>query len=379
MLFQSSIRKELARSFGATLVVLVTVVMTIVLIRTLGKASTGAVNPQDVMLFMAYSALGRLPTILTLSLFIAMVSTLTRMYRDSEMVVWFTSGQGLAGFLRPLFRFAWPVLLVIALMALFVWPWTNQQTRDMESRYQQRGDLDRIAPGQFQESSSGNRVFFIDREVGADQSSNNVFIATTEKGKNSVTTAHSGRIERKDDTQFLMLSNGQRLENLIGQSALRVSEFEEYGVKTGDADVLGEGSQESKLLPTRALIKDPTRGNLGELGWRLGLGLAAVNLVILALALPSVNPRGGRSFNLVFVVLAFMVYNNLVNLGQSWVFAGLVSFGGLLLVLHGGVLLLGLAWLAKRHTHWTLRLGRRPQLAPVAVRAGADGSEARSI
>ena len=120
MLFQSSIRKELAHSFGATLVVLVTIVMTIVLIRTLGQASRGSINPQDVMLFMAYSALGRLPTILTLSLFIAMVSTLSRMYRDSEMVVWFTSGQGLAGFLRPLFRFAWPVLLVISLMALFV-------------------------------------------------------------------------------------------------------------------------------------------------------------------------------------------------------------------------------------------------------------------
>ena len=143
MLFQSSIRKELARAFGATLVVLITIVMTIVLIRTLGQASRGSINPQDVMLYMAYSGLGRLPTILTISLFIAMVSTLTRMYRDSEMVVWFTSGQGLAGFLRPLFHFAWPVLLVITLMALFVWPWTNQQTKDMQSRYQQRGDLDR--------------------------------------------------------------------------------------------------------------------------------------------------------------------------------------------------------------------------------------------
>ena len=374
MLFQSSIRKELARSFGATLVVLVTVVMTIVLIRTLGLASRGSVNPQDVMLFMAYSALGRLPTILTLSLFIALVSTLSRMYRDSEMVVWFTSGQGLAGFLRPLFQFAWPVLLVITLTALFAWPWTNQQTRDMQNRYQQRGDLDRITPGQFQESSSGNRVFFIDREAGAAQSSNNVFIATSEKGKNAVTTAQSGRIEQKGDARFLMLSNGQRLENVIGQSALRISEFAEYGVRTGGADVLGAGFQEGKLLTTRALVKDPTSGNLGELAWRLGLALAAVNLVVLALALPSVNPRGGRSGNLIFVVLAFMVYNNLVNLGQGWIFVGLISFGNLLLALHGGVLLLALAWLAARHYHWTWRVRRRRVFAPLAVRSGSDAA-----
>ena len=371
MLFQSSIRKELARSFGATLVVLITIVMTIVLIRTLGQASRGAISPQDVMLFMAYSALGRLPTILTLSLFISMVSTLSRMYSDSEMVVWFSSGQGLAGFLRPLFHFAWPVLLVITLMAVFVWPWANQQTRDMQSRYQQRGDLDRIAPGQFQESSSGNRVFFIDRTLAGEKASNNVFIAATEKGKNAITTAQAGRLERKGESQFLMLSNGQRLENVIGQSALKISDFEEYGVKTGDTAVLGDNVPEAKLMSTRALIKDPSRSNLGELAWRIGLALSAINLVVLALALASVNPRGGRCGNLFFVVLAFIVYNNLVNLGQSWIFVGLIGFAPLLLIMHGGILLLGLAWLAKRHNNWTFRLKRQPRLEPIAVRAGS--------
>jgi len=373
MLFQSSIRKELARSFGATLVVLVTIVMTIVLIRSLGQASRGSISPQDVMLYMAYSGLGRLPTILTLALFLALVSTLSRMYRDSEMVVWFTSGQGLAGFLRPLFQFSWPVLLVITLMAVFVWPWTNQQTKDMQSRYQQRGDLDRITPGVFQESSSGNRVFFIDRDLAGEQASNNVFIAANEKGKSSVTTAQSGRIETRDDAQFLMLSNGQRLENEIGKSALKISDFKEYGVRTSSSALLGETPPEAKLMPTRALIKDPTRGNLGELAWRLGLALSAINLVVLALALSSVNPRGGRSTSMIFVVLAFVVYNNLVNLGQSWIFVGLISFVPLLLALHGGVLLLGLAWLAKRHMQW--HLGRK-QRARVTVLEPQTGGRA---
>ncbi|MDB5744066.1 MAG: permease YjgP/YjgQ family protein [Polaromonas sp.] len=372
MLFQSSIRKELARTFGATLVVLITIVLTIVLIRTLGQASRGSISPQDVMLFMAYSGLGRLPTILTISLFIAMVSTLSRMYRDSEMVVWFTSGQGLAVFLRPLFHFAWPVLLVISLMALFVWPWTNQQTKDMQSRYQQRGDLDRVAPGQFQESSSGNRVFFIDRDVSGEQVSNNVFIAATEKGKTTLTTAQSGRLENKGDAQFLMLSNGQRLENEVGKSAFKVSDFEEYGVKTSNAALVAGAAPEAKLLSTRALVKDPTRSNLGELAWRLGLALSAVNFVVLAVALASVNPRGGRSGNMIFVVLTFVVYNNLVNLGQSWIFVGLIGFGHLLLALHGGVLLLAAAWLFKRHSHW--RFGRKtgPRLSPVPARAGSQ-------
>ena len=360
MLFQSSIRRELARSFGATLVVLITIVLTIVLIRSLGQASRGVINPQDVMLFMAYSTLGRLPTILTLSLFIAMVSTLTRMYRDSEMVVWFTSGQGLTGFLKPMFRFAWPVLLIIGLVALFVWPWTNQQTRDMQERYSARSDLDRVAPGQFQESSSGSRVFFIDRTGSAEQkSSNNVFIAANEKGKNSVTTAASGRIEYKDDRQILLLQKGQRLENEVGKTALKISEFEEYGTNMGDTVQSGNDTSDAKLLSIPALVKTPTRANASELAWRLGLALAALNFVVLAVALASANPRGGRSTNMVLVVLTFLVYNNLVNLGQSWIFGGSIGFWKLLLLLHGGVFLFGLAWLVKRNNNWTLRAALR--------------------
>jgi len=354
MLFQSSIRKELARSFGATLVVLMTIVITIILIRTLGQASRGSVNPQDVMMVMGYSALGRLPIILTLSLFVAMVSTLSRMYRDSEMVVWFVSGRGLAFFLVPLFRFAWPVLLVITVMSVFVWPWSNQQAQDMKDRYEQRGDLERVSPGQFQESSSGNRVFFIDRDVTQEKASNNVFIASTEKGKNSVTTASSGRIETVGDAQMLLLDNGQRLESEIGKSALKITEFAEYGSKAGDSPLIN-GTTPEKSKSTRELLRSPTPGNQGELAWRLGMALAAINFVVIALALASVNPRAGRSGNLIFVLFTFVVYHNLLNLGQSWITVGVANFAGFVLALHGGALLLALGWLSKRHLNWTIK------------------------
>ncbi|MDO9276998.1 MAG: LPS export ABC transporter permease LptF [Polaromonas sp.] len=373
MLFQSSMRKELARSFGATLVVLITIIMTIVLIRTLGQAARGSISPQDVLLIMAYSALGRLPIILTLSLFIAMVSTLSRMYKDSEMVVWFASGRGLIAFLGPLFRFAWPVLLVIALASLFVWPWSNEQTVEMRQRYEQRGDLDRIAPGEFQESSSGSRVFFIDRDSqGRTGGNNNIFISSTDKDKSAVTTARAGRIEMMGDSQMLVLENGQRLENTIGNSALKISDFEEYGVRTGDGSVLGSGERDLKTISTRNLIKSPTRGNLAELAWRIGLAISAINFVVIALALAAVNPRAGRSSNLIFVIFSFVVYSNVMSIGQGWVSLGLVSFSGLLLMLHGGVFILSMAWLVKRHQNWSFRslLSRRaPHLsAGVKVR-----------
>ena len=52
MLFDSTVRRELARTFGACLVVILTIVLTMFLIRTLGQAASGKVAPQDVILLL---------------------------------------------------------------------------------------------------------------------------------------------------------------------------------------------------------------------------------------------------------------------------------------------------------------------------------------
>jgi lipopolysaccharide export system permease protein len=354
MLFHSTVRKELARSFGASLVVLVTIVMTMTLIRTLSLASRGGVNPEEVMMVMGYTVLGYLPTILTLSLFIAIVGTLTRMYRDSEMVIWFSAGRGLSTFVGPLLRFSWPVLLVIGLLALWVWPWANQQTQQLKDRYGRRGDLERVAPGQFQESASGRRVFFLDKDTPDNKSGRNIFISTLEKDKETVTSARSGHVETIGDDQFLILSNGQRLENSLKGEGLRVSEFEVHGTRVRENNLITGEESPTKARSTLALVRNPTPVNLGELAWRLGLALAGLNFVLLSVTVSSVNPRVGRSGNLVFALFAFVLYFNLLNLGQSWIANQRMGFATFLVLVHGGTFLGGVLWLAKQHNNWAL-------------------------
>lgn len=352
MLFHSSLRKELSRSFGATLVVLVTVVMTMTLIRTLGQASRGSFDPSDVTMVMGYTVLAYMPTLLTMSLFIAIISTLSRMYRESEMVIWFCSGKGLSALLRPLMQFAWPIFAVVAALALLVLPWSNQRIENLQKQYEQRGDLDRVAPGQFQESGNGSRVFFVEKATEGQVTGSNVFIASTERGKETVTSARSGRIERLPQGQFLMLSNGQRLESVVGTTDLKVSDFEVYGAQIGADVSANELSTQVNTVTTLTLLQNPTSAYLGELSWRLGLLLAAVNFVVIGVAISSVNPRANKSVNLVFALFTFIVYDNLLNLGQSWIASGQLSFGIYLLLLHGSVFILAVVWLAKGHNNW---------------------------
>lgn len=365
MLFHSSLRKELARSFGATLVVLFTIVITMLLIRTLGLASRGSVDPQEVVLVLGYTVLGRLPVLLTLALFVAIVSTLSRLHGDSEIVIWHSSGIGLGGFLRPILRFAWPILLAIALLVLFVWPWANAQTEDLRGRFENRGDLERVAPGQFQESASGRRVFFIDKDSPDGKQGRNIFISTTQSdGTENVTSARSGRIEWVGDRQFLLLDNGQRLDRVPDGSGLQISEFEHYGVQVGDSAALLNPGRGPKSTDTLSLMRDMgNRFALGELGWRLGMVLTAVNFILIALAVSSANPRAGRGGNLAFTLFAFVFYYNLLNLGLGWVSFGSTSLATLLLGLHGTAFVLAGGWLLKRHTNWRLRdlLRRAPE------------------
>ena len=338
MLFHSSIRQELTKSFGATVVVLVTIVLTMMLIRTLGQASRGYVNPSEVSLVLGYTMLGHLQTILTMSLFIATVSTLSRIHRDSEMVIWLSGGAKLLDFLRPLLSFAWPILLLIFVLAIWVWPWSYEQSQDLKDRFEKRGDLERVAPGQFQESSNGQRVFFIEKNLASDKEGKNVFIVSNERDRQTITTARSGHIEQQNQVRFLMLSNGQQLEISNTDHSLKLSEFTEYATRI-DHDAFAKNPPIARTTSTWDLIKEPSLNHLGELSWRLGVGLAAFNLVLISLTLAQVNSRNARGRQALFALFIFITYENMVNLGQNWIEQGKMAFGPLMLSVHLSVTL----------------------------------------
>ena len=354
MLFHSSIRKELARSFGATLIVLVTIVMTMMLIRTLGQASIGSVNPAEVTLILGYSMLGQLPILLTMSLFISAVGTLSRMYLESEMVIWLASGKGLTALASPMLRFAWPMLVSVFVLMLIVWPWSNEKIGELKNRYERRGDLERVAPGQFQESASGLRVFFIDKESLDNKEGKNVFISSTDHNKQAMTSSKKGHVESINGEAYLVLEDGQRVEQTIGKSEIKITQFKSYTTQLNPS-VTTPDKPPLKTISSIELIKSPSASNLGELGWRLGVAFSAFNVIIIALAITSANPRVGRGGNLAQALLIFIVYFNLINLGQTWVGSGKANLGAFFIALHGGVFLLAFTWLTARHNNWNWR------------------------
>jgi lipopolysaccharide export system permease protein len=343
MLFDSTVRRELARSFGATLVVILTIVITMMLIRTLALAAGGEVAPADVVLLLGYTALGYLPMMLGLSMFVAVVVVLGRMYRDSEMVIWFASGLGLGRFVRPVLQMAWPVLTVAAALLLFVWPWGNRSSEELRNRYEQRTDLARVAPGVFQTSRDGSRVFFVDRASQEGVEAHHVFVLTRKPPLESVVSARSGRLTLEGSDRVLHLDHGQRNEVNSETGARSLASFESYRVLVGETTARRAQEAPAKTMATLDLMRQATPRHQGELAWRFGMLLAAANLLLLGIGVSATQPRRASNWNLLLALLTFVAYFNLVNLSQAWIAAGRFAMVPTLLWIHGGALALGLA------------------------------------
>ena len=122
MVFRKALLRELATVALGTFLVLLGITLTTQLVRFLGQAASGAITSTGVAALLGFTLVSYLPVLLSLTVFIAVLMTLTRSYRDSEMIVWFSCGVSLTQWVRPVLIFALPLVLLIGLLSLALSP-----------------------------------------------------------------------------------------------------------------------------------------------------------------------------------------------------------------------------------------------------------------
>ena len=327
MIFQRALRRELAASAGATFTVLFSILVTWTLISILGKAAGGRVASGDVLALIMFAMLNYLPTVLTLTSFISVLMVVTRSYRDSEMVVWFASGLSLARWIRPVLTFGLPLVILVGTLSMLVTPWAKMKSTEFIQRFEKREDLKKVSPGQFKESSSSNRVFFVEGVSGGSTVVQNVFVNTVEGKVSTVVVAKEGVIEADGKGgQFLVLKNGRRYQGTPGQADFQSMEFERYSMRVATKAAVTGGVLPTNATSTRELLTAPSRAARGELLGRISAPITCLLLILLAIPLGFVNPRAGSAANLIVALLIFITYTNLVNLVQASVTKGKIDF-----------------------------------------------------
>jgi lipopolysaccharide export system permease protein len=86
--------------------------------------------------------------------------------------------------------------------------------------------------------------------------------------------------------------------------------------------------------------------------------ISAAVLVLLAIPMSFVNPRAGRSANLLFALFTYIVYSNLLSVSQARVAQGRMEFGIGLWLVHAAMVALLLFMFARRMQLIRLRLAK---------------------
>jgi lipopolysaccharide export system permease protein len=373
-LFQRALISEFAGVGLLVFAVLLGIIVISQLIRLLSDAVSGIVAVDGVLALLGFSAMNYLPVLLSISLFISVLLTLSRCFRDSEMVVWFCAGAGLTRWIRPVLLFAVPVVALIALLSLVLSPWSLQKADEFRKKLESRDDVTSATPGTFHESKQAERVYYIENVSPGSNRIGNVFVQSNQEGKQGTMVARQGLQETlPNGDRFLVLLNGMRYEGVPGQRDYNIVEFERYAMRI-DSVPVKLAQPWARTMTTAQLWNNPTSWNIAELEWRLGLPISALLLALLAIPLSYVNPRAGRSLNLVLAIVLYMLYSNMISVTNAWVGQGKLSPGIGLWGIHAVMAVITVLAFYRRMTLFSLRrlLPHRQQLKQIIQSSPAD-------
>ena len=332
MIFRRSLVREMTATAVGLFIILLAILFTNLVLRLLSRAAGGAVAPEGILALLGFNALFYFNILLSVALFLTVLLTLSRWYRDSEMIVWFTSGLSLTAWLRPILLFAAPFLVAILALSLYLSPWAEQRKLEYERQLESKDDISVVTPGLFREFPRANLVVFVEAINPFDQTVRNVFLHSVEENQDATTVAASGHLETMPNgDRFIVLDHGRRYQGTPGTADFRVVEFEKLGRRIEPNEVRAIPVS-TKAIPTTALVAVDGNVERAELFWRISVPISALMLTLLAIPLAYVNPRVGRSFNLGAGLFLYMVYSNCLNIVQSLIAQGkLELWAGLLL------------------------------------------------
>jgi len=319
MIFRRSLVREMTATAIGLFLVLMAILFTNLVLRLLARAAGGTVAPEGILALLGFNALFYFNILLSVTIFVTVLLTLTRWYRDSEMIVWFSSGQALTAWLRPIMWFALPFFVAILVLSLYLSPWAEQRKLEYERQLESRDEISLVTPGLFREFGRAKLVVFVESINTFDGTIRNVFLHSVDEGKDSTTVARLGKLEESaNGDRFIVLEDGRRYEGKLGTADYQVVEFGSLGRRIEPSEMRALPAS-TKAIPTATLIALRGPVERAELFWRLSVPISAFVLTLLAVPLAYVNPRIGRSFNLLAAGFMYMLYSNCLNIVQSFI------------------------------------------------------------
>lgn len=331
------------------MIVLLIVLVGVSLGELLGDVADGNVPPGLLGALTLLKMPDLLGTILPLSVFIAVIWGLGRIYRDQEMAVMRASGFNWTMLLRPLFSLLLPVAALLLALGLVLSPVAASATQQkLEEAFRNAAEWG-LQTGKFHVLRDGDLVLYVESVEKDGRTLRHVFIQQRDGEREQIWAAEKGYywLDRESGSRYLTLENGQITEG--GAAAL------DFGIMRFARNDLRLPEPENRIKPaalearsTAEIFSDRSPESVAEMQWRVSPAIAAVVLGLLAIPLAHSAPREGRGGRALLGILAYTIYANVLYMCRNWVAKGEISaFPGLWWV-HLLVLIVALLWLQRQ-------------------------------
>ena len=367
------LREATVNSFGIA-VVLFGLMLFVGLTQALGQAAIGAKTSDIALKLFTLEMLRAVDTLLPLAMFLGILITVGRWYRDSEMTVLAACGIGVARLWRPVLFFALAVAAVTATSSLYLSPLAASHIERLKREARQQVLVAGIKPGVFTEIANKKGILYVERvgdvqeaqvpraqgsagaadvqgstsaaggrtpEAADVQGSTsaagagragaaengvalyNIFVSNLNADtrasagtKQNIAVARQGRrtVDVETGEQFVVLEKGRMYEGRPGAADFRILEFDKMTLRLRNHGA-ARPRNPIEATPTGRLLDPPTPRRWAEWHWRMARPLAVFVLATLAIVLAYADPRRGRFGNFFLAVLIFFLYSNLLGVG----------------------------------------------------------------
>ena len=301
---------------------LIVIFITFSLSRFLVEADAGLLQPGEVARLTLFKSIISLDVLLPLSLFLAVMTGLGRLYTDSEIYAMRASGISEARLLRPLMRMALVLAVVVALLSTWARPWAYAESYALKATAEASAETGRIKATRFYDFGDGERTVFIEHIAENGRDLQGIFVRTRKGEDLQVITAANGVFEHmyKPMLHRLQLNDARVLRKVQDGTDLSA----EFGTFTLwlSAESPKSPGYKVKSAATIALSQSSDNVDRAEFQWRLSTPVSALLLALAAIPLSRSRPRQGRYAKMLLALVIYAVYFNLLDVSRSWVEQG---------------------------------------------------------
>lgn len=340
--------REAGAAWLAVTLILLAIMLSTRFARFLAQAAAGELPRELLFQIVGLSSLQYLVILIPVSLLLAIMLALGRLYKDSEIAAMAGCGVGLGPLYRPVLALGAVLALLTAALSFQVGPWAGRTADYLAKNAARFIQFNPFEEGRFKEVGGGRAVVYT-ADLSSGGGLKTVIAQIQGAGGPSLVTAREGSQQTDPDTgeRTIVLRDGWRYQGEVGAARFDATAFDTFTTRVAPPDFVYV-STKRKIQPTATLLVSDDPKDQAEVAWRMAAPISVLVLALLAVPLSHTQPRQGRYGKLVLGILAYLLYSQLLGLGQAWIAKDKVPAVIGLWWVHALMLILALTLIARR-------------------------------